>query len=43
MLTKGVDYLKASGVDAIFGPGSDTKAIAKNISEAVRKNKERDG
>lgn len=42
-LTKDVDYLKSLGVDAIFGLGSDTKANAKTISEAVRKKKERDG
>ncbi len=43
MLTKDVDYLKSLGVDAIFGLGSDTQAIAKTISEAVRKKKVRDG
>ena len=43
MLTKDVNYLKSLGVDAIFGLGSDTKVIAKTISETVRKKKERDG
>jgi hypothetical protein len=42
-LTKDVDCLKSLGVDAIFGLGSDTKAIAKTISAAVRKKKGRDG
>ena len=34
---KDVDYLKSLGVDAVFGPGSDTRVIAKAIIEAVRK------
>ena len=36
-LTKDVDYLKSLGVDAVFGPGSDTRVITKTITEAVHK------
>ena len=32
-----IDYLKSLGVDAVFGPGSDTRVIAKTITEAVNK------
>ena len=32
-----IDYLKSLGVDAVFGPGSDTRVIAKTITEAVKK------
>ena len=32
-----IDYLKSMGVDAVFGPGSDTRVIAKTITEAVNK------
>lgn len=34
---KDVDYLKSLGVDAVFGPGSDTRDIVRAISEAVEK------
>ena len=29
------DYLKSLGVDAVFGPGSDTRVIIKAINEAL--------
>lgn len=38
-----IDYLKSLGVDAVFGPGSDTRVIAKTITEAVRKKRSKDG
>ena len=34
---KDVDYLKSLGVDAVFGPGSDTRVIVKTITEILRK------
>ncbi|MFC1981235.1 cobalamin B12-binding domain-containing protein [Chloroflexota bacterium] len=34
---KDVDYLISLGVDAVFGPGSDTRNIAKTISDAMQK------
>ncbi len=34
---KDVDYLKSLGIDAVFGPGSDTRIIVKTITEAVHK------
>ncbi len=34
---KDVRYLKSLGVDAVFGPGSDTREIVKIITEAVNK------
>ncbi|MFH1169737.1 MAG: cobalamin-dependent protein [Chloroflexota bacterium] len=34
---KDVDYLKSLGVDAVFGPGSDTRVISKTITDAVKK------
>ena len=40
---KDVDYLKSLGVDAVFGPGSDTRVIIKTIVEAVRKKRSVDG
>ena len=40
---KDVEYLKSLGVDAVFGPGSDTRVIAKTINEAARKKKGKDG
>jgi methylmalonyl-CoA mutase C-terminal domain/subunit len=38
-----VNYLKSLGVDAVFGPGSDTRVIVKTIIEAVYKKRGRDG
>lgn len=38
-----VDYLKSLGVDAIFGPGSDTRVIVRTITEAVRQKRGQDG
>ena len=35
--SKDVDYLKSLGVDAVFGPGSDTRVIVKTIKETLRK------
>ena len=32
-----IDYLKSLGVDAVFGPGSDTRVIVKTIKEALQK------
>lgn len=32
-----IDYLKSIGVDAIFGPGSDTRVITKTITEILHK------
>ena len=32
-----IDYLKSLGVDAVFGPGSDTRVIVKAIKEALQK------
>ena len=40
---KDVDYLKSLGVDAVFGPGSDTRVIVETIKEAVRKKGGEDG
>ena len=40
---KDVDYLKSLGVDAVFGPGSDTRVIVETIKEAVRKKRGEDG
>lgn len=37
---KDVDYLKSLGVDAVFGPGSDTRDITRVITEAVAKKAE---
>ena len=37
-----IDYLKSLGVDAVFGPGSDTRVITKTIIEATCK-KRKDG
>jgi len=34
---KDIDYLKSLGVDAVFGPGSDTRVIDKTIKEALQK------
>ena len=34
---KDIDYLKSLGVDAVFGPGSDTRVIIKTIEEALQK------
>lgn len=31
------NYLKSLGVDAVFGPGSDTRVVVKTITEAVHK------
>ena len=36
---KDVHYLKSLGVDAVFGPGSDTREIVKIITEAVKNKK----
>jgi len=35
------DYLKSLGVDAVFGPGSDTRVITKTILDAVKKKRQR--
>ena len=35
--SKDGDYLKSLGVDAVFGPGSDTRVIVKTITETIRK------
>lgn len=40
---KDVDYLKSLGVDAVFGPGSDTRVIVNAITEAVREKRGEDG
>jgi methylmalonyl-CoA mutase C-terminal domain/subunit len=37
------NYLKSIGVDAVFGPGSDTRVIVKTITEAVCNKRSRDG
>jgi methylmalonyl-CoA mutase C-terminal domain/subunit len=37
-----VNYLMSLGVDAVFGPGSDTRVIVKTITEAVYKKRSRD-
>lgn len=34
---KDVDYLRSLGVDAVFGPGSDTREITRAIAAAVAK------
>jgi len=41
--SKDVEYLKSLGVDAVFGPGSDTRVIVKTIKEALRKKRGEDG
>ena len=38
-----VAYMESLGVDAVFGPGSDTRVIVKTISEAVRKKRGQGG
>ncbi len=38
-----VDYLRSLGVEAAFGPGSDTRDIAKTISAAVQRRREAKG
>ena len=38
-----IDYLKSLGVNAVFGPGSDTRVIAKTIIEAVREKRGQKG
>ena len=39
---KDFDYLKSLGVDAVFGPGSDTRAIVQTIKEALSKKRGED-
>ena len=34
---KDVNYLLSMGVDAVFGPGSDTRTIVKTITDAIQK------
>lgn len=41
--TSDVNYLMSLGVDAVFGPGSDTRVIVKTITKAVYKKRGRDG
>ena len=34
---KDVSYLLSMGMDAVFGPGSDTRTIVKTITDAIQK------
>ena len=38
-----VNYLRSLGIDAVFGPGSDTRVIVKTITRAVREKRGEDG
>ena len=38
---KDIDYLKSLGVDAVFGPGSDTNVIVKTVVDAVHYKRQR--